>query len=124
MFLRNGFSLVELIFVLGIIALLLAICLPGMNRFSSRLYLDASAKSIASELRSLQGQAMLEHKSMSYDINNLKLPHGVKIIKASSLRFASSGFPPPGGSGSIVLKDLYGHSLQIVLSSAGRTRVE
>ncbi len=116
--------MIEALIVLGTVAILLGIGLPGLGRFSALLSLNGAGKRLASDLRALQSRAILEHAAFSFDMNKIDLPPEIKVTKSASFSFSSSGLPPPGGSGTVVLEDRFGHQRKIVLSSAGRTRVE
>ncbi len=121
---RKAFTLVEILVVMGFLAILFSLSLPTFGAFRASLLLDASARSVASHLRHVQTQALLKHQSIKADLAQLKLPTAIKIKKASKLCFSSSGFPPPGGSGSIILENRFGRSKKIITSSAGRVRIE
>ena len=121
---KKGFTLVELITVIAILATLLVIFIPRVSVFTLNLYLDASAKAVAANLRNLQSQAITKHQTTSLSLESLALPSQIQIISASNISFASSGFPPPGGSGSILLETRFGKSKKIVVSSSGRVRIE
>lgn len=105
---RRGFTLVELLVVIGICGLLLSISFPTLSFFRGIIYLDASAQTLASELRKAQGRALCENDTCEYE----------------RFKFSKTGFPLPGGSGTRILTDGRGHSRKVILSSAGRVRVE
>ncbi len=107
---RPAFSLIELITVIAILGTVVFVALPGLSRFSASLSLQASAKAVAAELRQLQTKARLTHTTQTFG--------------ATSISFAASGFPPPGGSGTIVLRDRFARSKKIIVSSSGRIRLE
>jgi prepilin-type N-terminal cleavage/methylation domain-containing protein len=121
---RKGFTLIESIIVMSIVALLFTISLPRLSAFSKQLYLNNSAKLIASNIRQLQSQARLTHNTQTLDLAKSNLPKGINIIKASNIKFSASGSPPPGGSGSIILQNSLGQTKKIITSSAGRVRIE
>ena len=121
---KKGFTLVETLVVLGLLAVIFSLSLPGLSVFSSNLYLDASSKTLASSLRHTQGQARTQHKTIKFNLGEINLPSQIKITKASDISFSSSGFPPPGGSGSIYLKNRTGKTKRVIVSSAGRVRIE
>jgi prepilin-type N-terminal cleavage/methylation domain-containing protein len=121
---RKAFTLVEILVVVGIIALVFSIGFPGMKTFSKQIILSSSAKVAASSLRALQQRAVAEHQTLVLDLNRLNLPPGIVITQSRDIKFAASGFPPPGGSGSLILKNQLGQIKKIIVSSAGRVRVE
>ncbi|OGB86994.1 hypothetical protein A3H38_03635 [candidate division WOR-1 bacterium RIFCSPLOWO2_02_FULL_46_20] len=120
----RGFTLVELLVVLSVLAVMAAISLPGFYAFSAQISLNASAKTMASSLRKLQGQAILQHETLTFNLTDLKLPKGISPIKTSNICFAPSGFTPPGGSGTFIIKNNIGQTKMIVVSTSGRVRVE
>lgn len=121
---KKGFTLIELLIVISIVGITMLISFPGINRFSKQLFLSGTAKAIVSEIRSVQKNALLQHETLSLNFNKISLPSGIKIIKPSNIKFSSSGYPPPGGSGSIILQNQNGQAKKVIVSSAGRVRVE
>jgi prepilin-type N-terminal cleavage/methylation domain-containing protein len=122
--LRKAFTLIEILITISVLALLLSISFPAFTSFSTQLSLNSSAKALASELRAVQSQAVLEHKTLSLSLGDLKLPPGISPIKTSKISFSSSGCPPPGGSGTLILQNMLGKTRKIIVSSAGRVRIE
>lgn len=121
---RKGFTLVESVVVLGLLGLLLSFCLPAYSQFSSSLFLNAAAKTIASHLRHIQGQALLEQHIINSNLDKLGLPSSIKVKKAPAICFSPSGAPPPGRSGTIILENQRGKTKKIIVSSSGRVRIE
>lgn len=121
---KPGFSLIELLVVISVLAIVATLSLPTFSRFSASLSLEASAKTLVSELRALQSQAMSQHQTFSLNLAKLNLPQNIKFIKTSNISFASSGFPPPGGSGSLIMQNQFGRQKKIIVSSTGRVRLE
>ena len=121
---RRGFTLVELVIVVGICALLLSISFPTLTNFREKIYLEAIARGAASELRKTQSQAMSRSENFGWDISLFNLPPGVLAVNIRKFIFSSSGFPLVGGTGTQLLRDHHGHGRKVILSSAGRVRVE
>ena len=121
---KNGFSLVEMVIIISILGVLFAVTLTTFTNFSARLSLVASAKSLAAELRALQSQAITRHETLTLDLAKLNLPRNIKLTKFHNIRFSASGFPPPGGSGTLILENKFGGRKKIIVSSAGRVRLE
>ena len=105
---RRGFTLIELLVVIGICGLLLLFSFPTLASFRENICLEGSARSFASELRKVQSRAMASGESCEYD----------------KFKFSRTGFPLPGGTGTQILTDRFGHDRKIILSPAGRVRVE
>ncbi|MDD5383083.1 MAG: prepilin-type N-terminal cleavage/methylation domain-containing protein [Candidatus Margulisbacteria bacterium] len=103
-----GFTLIEVLVVLSLIAVLLVLSIPAFTIFSQRLALNASARALASDLRVLQSRAIEQHRTLTLN----------------TISFSPSGYPPPGGSGTVVLKNRMGQMKKVVVSSAGRVRIE
>lgn len=100
----KGFTLVELLIVIGLSGLLLSFTLPTFTKLKENLRLNGAAQQLASDLRVTQAKAIATGQTEA----------------CGRFRFAASGFSPPGGSGT----ELIGRSRKVILSSAGRVRVE
>jgi general secretion pathway protein H len=59
-FLHNGFTLIEVVVVLGVMALITAMALPMLTGAQSRENLQAAARTIAAALRSTRNLAMTD----------------------------------------------------------------
>ena len=105
---RRGWTLVELLVVLGLGGLCLGFFSPSLFRLKESLALQARARLAAVELRATQARAISRNAEQS----------------CRQFRFAGSGFTPPGGSGTEVLCGRGGGTRKIIVSSAGRVRIE
>ncbi|NQT29794.1 MAG: type II secretion system protein [Candidatus Saganbacteria bacterium] len=121
---RPGFTLVEILIVISILAVTLSISLPTFYSFSGQLSLNASARTVASKLRQLQSQAMLVHETQSLNLASLNLPASIIPIAIGTISFSHTGNPAPGGSGTIILQNRFGKTKSIIVSSLGRVRIE
>ena len=101
---RKGFTLVELLVVIGLCGLLLSFTLPTFTKLKENLRLNGTAQQLASDLRAAQATALSVDQAQTN----------------GRFRFAASGFPPVGGSGT----ELIGRSRKVILASTGRVRVE
>lgn len=146
-----GFTLIEIIVVISIVGILVAVSIPLLSNFSRVSQLNKESQNIASELRLAQELAQSKKttcrisfvsKSLFYEnakfkvenysyftggyvkIKERKLPKRFDFEEDRTIEFSSSGAPSPGGSGTIILKDISGRQLKIIVSSIGRIRIE
>ena len=120
----QGFTLVELLITIGICGLLLIFSFPALSQLRSALYLEASSRGIASDLRKTQALAVCQNENRSWEISAFMLPAGINEFNRKTFVFSGSGSTPPGGNGTQILSDRSGHCKRIVVSSAGRVRIE
>jgi prepilin-type N-terminal cleavage/methylation domain-containing protein len=121
---RRAFTLIEIIIVLLVIASLSLIAYPTWQIFADQTTLQASGRLLVSELQRLQATAELEHQTKTFDPTQIKLPKGLTLSGKTNLAFSDSGFPPPGGSGTLIITSRFGRQLKLVVSSVGRIRLE
>ena len=121
---QKGFTLIEVLIVLSILAISFALAYPALSRFSARLTLQAAARTLASDFRALQAAAVSKHRTLNFQPEKATLPGGIKVVATSLIGFSPSGFTPPGGSGTWTLKNRLGDQKKIIVSSMGRVRVE
>lgn len=105
---RRGFTLIELLVVAGICGLLLSFSFPTLANFRELICLDSSAYQSASDIRKVQVMAICKNESQAI----------------GRFKFSKTGFPLPGGTGTEVLKSRSGYYRKVIVSSAGRVRVE
>ncbi|OPY57739.1 MAG: hypothetical protein A4E55_01459 [Pelotomaculum sp. PtaU1.Bin035] len=144
-----GFTLIEATIVVIIISVIVAVALPDFNKTIGLYNLDSSARELASDIRSLQQNA-LKHESAGFEIlfntgtesyrlintdvgvlspyKIKKLPAGIDLVfsnfKDSRLIFAANGNPAGGIGGHISLRDhATGTFLYVIIDSIGRVRV-
>ncbi len=147
----HGFTLIEIVVVLLIVGILFFAAIPVFSNIIQVLELNATARGIISDLRFAQekaitgksevtiefrGKALLGDaatyvvsrmnvfKGREDEIKRVKLQRKFDFRRDRTIKFASSGFPPPGGSGTVVLEDMGGRVKRIIVSSAGRIRME
>jgi len=105
---RRGFTIIELLVVTGICGLLLSFSFPTLINFRELICLDSSTYQAASDIRKVQIEAICKNESLSI----------------GRFKFSKTGFPLPGGTGTEVLKSRSGYCRKVIVSSAGRVRVE
>jgi len=146
-----GFTLIEILVVLSIVGILAASSIPILSNVFNVSQLKREAQNIVAELRLAQEMAetkkttcciSFKSKSIFYEsaqifverydyfkgkyvnIKSIELPKKFDFKEDKVIKFSSSGSPPAGGSGTIVLKDAGGREKKIIVSSIGRIRIE
>lgn len=121
---QAGFTLLELMIVLGILALALAIAAPSLSRSRDQLVLRSTAYELAGHLRTARAAAQTSNVEHALTIDPLQrsywaegivafrpLPVGVKVLVPESERLGAAAgrirfFPNGAASGArIVLND-------------------
>lgn len=143
----RGFTIIELVAVLGILAIMVAIALPSSAAFLSRCNLEGAARGLAGDLRFIRQEAITSGISSSiyfyitdkrYQVRlmekneryNVRLPEGIDFEGKTtfsgdhpSVVFNKMG-RPSGRGGTIVLKSSTGEMrFVIVLPVTGRIRI-
>jgi prepilin-type N-terminal cleavage/methylation domain-containing protein len=101
---KRGFTLVELLVVIGICGLLLAVTYPSFYKLRQTVLVEGKAQALAADLRRAEIEALTR----------------LRTIERLPFKFASSGFPLPGYSGTLVLSP----RRKVIVSSVGRVRLE
>jgi len=133
---RLGFSLLELVVVLALMAILAAIALPGWSRLLPAYQLDSSVRQMQSELHSIKMRAAAENTGFQlaylagasqYTIQadtkvlaTKPLPEGIVITKAGTVSFSPRG---TAGANRVRLRNSAGLCKQVVISATGRVRI-
>jgi prepilin-type N-terminal cleavage/methylation domain-containing protein len=133
---RGGFSLLEIVLALALMAILAAIAMPSWNRLLPAYKLDSSARQVQSELYNIKMRAAAENvgfqlaygdAASEYSIQReaktlvtKPLPEGIVITKAGSISFSPRG---TAGPNRVRLRNSSGLCKQIVVSATGRVRV-
>jgi prepilin-type N-terminal cleavage/methylation domain-containing protein len=149
-FANDGFTLLELVIVVLIIALVMTVAYPSLSRGAASIHLRATGRDVLSTFRYAREKAVTEQVGMkvTVDMESQKLtltdllgdgsrsyamPRDVKITRmalagseatkgAMSVRFLPNG---SSESAEIVLKSDYGSSLRIVSDPiTGGARIE
>jgi len=132
---QNGFSSLELLVATFIIGLAILFGYFSFDGYLENIKLVATARLTTNQLR----LAKQEARSLSRDIEVrlkgdaisitasppqcIKLPQGIVFEGEKTFKFASTGYPPPGFSGSVCLKSKRSQK-KVVVSSLGRIRIE
>jgi len=104
----KGFTLIEILVVIGIFSLLFFCSLPSLNCFSAKNRLNIDAKTLSGDLRLLQAKAIAKHE----------------IQSLNSISFSSSGNCLAGGAGTLTLTNKFNQAKKVIVSSLGRIRIE
>jgi type IV fimbrial biogenesis protein FimT len=145
---RRGLTLIELVVVLGIVALLMTLALPSFAGMLSRHRLKAAAEQLAMDLGELRLQAAQRAVPLHLDVQpgaqwcwalavaagcDCRVPQGcqMKTVRAQEhpgivlpdaqpMRID----PQPGASrGAVLLQSADGHQLKVAISPLGRPKV-
>ena len=147
----RGFTLIEIVVVLSIVGILATVSIPILSHVFNISQLKREAQNIAVELRLAQELAQskkttcrinfisksLFYKKAKYSVENysyfkgkyvdlktIELPEKYDFKADKVIIFSASGSTPPGGSGTIILRDIGGRERRIIVSSIGRIRIE
>ena len=130
-----GFSLVELLVAIAIMALLAAIALPNWQKLLPNYALNNSARQIQSELHNIKMRAVAENIGFqlayvqgasqytvqrdSKVVQTKPIAAGTSITKAGAISFSPRG---TAGANRVRLHNVNGACRQIVVSATGRVR--
>jgi prepilin-type N-terminal cleavage/methylation domain-containing protein len=144
---RGGFTLLEVLIVIGLLAILGGVALLGYRPMLSRLRLNEAARQVVMDLKMVRVSAIAEsadHRvhfavpgatyqrerklGSSYEAVGppTPLPFGVRVIDCTAVG-SSITFRPRGHAstfGSVTLLDPEGEERRIVVDIAGRMRVD
>ena len=139
---KKGFSIIEILIVIGIISLLSGLSYFGFTSIRSSLDVSYAAKQVFSDVRLTQDLAKTVHYphqiiffrgSNHYQIINLEDDEIIKEEQVSNtvrfdgkemFIFSSSGNPVVGGSGTLIISNIKRKIKKVIVSSNGRVRVE
>ncbi|MGE5390294.1 MAG: Tfp pilus assembly protein FimT/FimU [Deltaproteobacteria bacterium] len=144
---QRGFTLIELMTFLGLIALALLIATPGLGGLMERFKLEADARQLAWIFRQARQDAVIKGKPQTifiymeseeyrwYSEGKFREYHtskGIDIVTANYSSFTPGGPPAcsfnttgvPGHAGTAVLRNQRGETRYIIVSAIiGRVRV-
>jgi len=117
----KAFSLIELIVIVAIISSLLAISIPTIERFFCGLKLNLAANDVSSQLYLAQKTAQSTKTTCGAKFDSVD-----KIITVSGkeIKFSPSGSTAFAGNGTISISNKYNRIKKVIVSTAGRIRIE
>ncbi len=116
---RRGFTIVELLVVLSLIAIFLSLSLPPLRNIRTKMVLAGCLQGAVSELRLTQSRAITTNTEQKWSIRQFPPAGSFQKEEIKEFIFSPSGFCPPGGSGTQWLA-----AKKIIVSSMGRVRLE
>ncbi len=128
----NGYTLIELMVVIVIIAIVAGYFSFKFSGFLDTIKLRSAARAVAVDLRSAQMSALAQHteKEIIFNAHNYtkdektrSLPSAVSVANPQKIIFGATGMPKPGNFGTVILS-CHGKTISIIISSAGRIRIE
>jgi len=144
---QRGFTLVELITVLGLLAVVLLIATPNLSALQEKVKLEADARQLAWILRQARQDAVFKGKPQTIFINNeseeyrwyaegknktYHVSPGIDLVTSNCASYTSDGLPAysfnttgvPAHAGTTVLRNKQGDNRYVIVSAViGRVRV-
>lgn len=147
---KKAFSLIEIIFVLGLIGVLVFYFLPVFSSFLNSTSLKSFSLQILEDLKTARQRAKFEKNTYQaifypradqstayygiyskeigapkFNLQSTRyLPPDISFDKMQTFIFSPSGSPPPAGFGTLIISHAKGRTMKIVFSSSGRIRLE
>jgi len=141
---KKAFTLIEVIIVMAAAAVIVSATVSGFGPAKKRLELEVSAQQAANALRFIRQKACSASSQTEFAgalgtfqtrrvdpvtnsavlMSSNELPEGILFDAPATFRFAPSGFPAAGYSGTAVLRSASGATKKIIVSSFGRIRIE
>ena len=142
---RNGFTFIEIIVSLAIIAILAAIAIPNWSTLLPNYALNSASRQVQSELHRLKSRAVAENANFrlvfsgtSYSIQKYSggsytatgesksLPDGITLANTSDtpLGFTSRGTSIDSTDKTVKLCNIKSKGKNVVLSDTGRIRID
>jgi len=142
---RNGFTFIEIIVSLAIIAILAAIAIPNWSTLLPNYALNSASRQVQSELHRLKSRAVAENANFrlvfsgtSYSIQKYSggsytatgesksLPDGITLANTSDtpLGFTSRGTSIDSTDKTVKLCNIKSKGKNVVLTDTGRIRID
>ncbi|CVK17805.1 pilus assembly FimT family protein [Sporomusa sphaeroides] len=143
---QSGFTFIEMLMVLAILALVTALAVPKLGDSTARREMDSASRQLAADLRWMQqltinsgGEAIprmvfasaepYQYSVMvsGHSVKSVRLPASVFVVNAV-VSFNVNGLPVlPHGMGTTIKlnsRKITGLSKQVIIDSVGRIRIE
>ena len=143
---QSGFTFIEMLVVLAILALVVALAVPKLGDSTARREIDSTARQLAADLRWMQQLTVnsgseaiprlvfasaepYQYSVMvaSHSVKSVRLPASVAVVNAV-VSFNINGLPVlPHGMGTTIKlnsRKITGLSRHVIIDSAGRIRIE
>ena len=141
---KKAFTLIELLIVMAIAGIIFATVIPNFEKTKTILEMDTSSQEIANSLRFMRQKAWTTSSQTEFagslgafvlqridpvsnsalSMSSKDLPVKILFDSPVCFKFASSGFPVAGYSGTAILRNDSGTTKKIIVSSFGRIRIE
>ncbi len=144
---KSGFTIIEALIVLTIIAAILGMSIPQLSRFTRHSSINSAAPQILNILRTARSFAISRNSNYAVNFDNTIIPNVVwitdptnniigkrynlpKTVRISNITFLNDRvtFKPTGGisgnNGSVTITDTAGVTKQIaVINTTGRVKI-
>ncbi|MFA5105051.1 MAG: prepilin-type N-terminal cleavage/methylation domain-containing protein [Candidatus Margulisiibacteriota bacterium] len=141
---KKGFTLIELLIVMAAAGIISVSVFSDFGRAKKILELETSSQEIANALRLIRQKAWVTSSQTEFEgslgnfvlqrsdpvsnstviMSSKELPKKILFDSPVSFKFAASGFPVAGYSGTAILRNASGATKKIIVSSFGRIRIE
>lgn len=141
---KKGFTLIELLIVMAAAAIVFSAVISNFGTAKRTLDLETSAQEISNSLKLIRQKALAASSqtelkgdlgifilqmyapvsNSTVRMSSKDLPGKILFDSPVSFKFAASGFPLAGYSGTAILRSSSGKTKKIIVSSFGRIRIE
>lgn len=141
---RNGFTLVELVAVIGLVAILSLVAIPRAGNMVADMRLNTSARAVYNAIITARQLAIAEQRSWQVSVlpasgqvrlyrdpdymNDVRqyrvvLPSGITTVNPNTFEFRFNVYGEPTVIASIGLQNTKGRILNVVIAMSGRVRI-